>query len=107
MTFFAQEFLDMLGDKIQIAALLKRDSYGQPTYGPIRTYPGRINYETRNVLGKDNQIVQARGVAWLACVDPVGADDRIIFPDGTEPTILMVAAGSDENGPAYTKLYFQ
>lgn len=105
--FFAEEFLDMMTDTVTISALLGRDRYAQPTYGPARTYPSRINFETHQVVNKDGQTVDARGVVWIACIDPVGGDDKVTFPDGTEPVILAVAQGSDENGPAYTKISFQ
>jgi hypothetical protein len=107
MTFFAENFLDMLVDTVTVAPMTGRSDDGQATYGAPKSYQARINYETHNVLGKENQLVVARGVIWMACIDPINVDDRITFPDGTQPVILMVSAGSDENGPAYTKLDFQ
>lgn len=107
MSFFAEEFLDMLVDVIVVRSLIGRADDNTPQYGSPRAYPSRINYETQNVIGKDGQLATASGVIWMACVDLVRVDDMVIFPDGAEPTILKVAAGSDESGPAYTKLYFQ
>lgn len=108
MTFFAEFFEDMMIDEITVQALVGRNDVNQPQYSSPRTYPNcRINYYTHNVVGKDNQLVVANGVAWMACIDPISADDKVIFPDGTTPVILKVETGSDENGPAYTKLTFQ
>jgi hypothetical protein len=107
MTFFAENFLDMLVEVVMVQQLLGRADDGTPQYGSPRAYPARINYETHNVVGPQNQLVTANGVVWMACIDPIRADDKIIFPDGSVPTILRVIAGADENGPAYTKLDFQ
>lgn len=105
---FADNFQDMMIDAVTVQRLVGRSDDGQPQWSSPRTYDHcRINYETHNVVGKDNQIVTASGVVWMDCIDPIDVDDKIIFPDGTEPTILKVAAGSDETGPAYTKLTFQ
>lgn len=107
VTFFAENFLDMLVDTISISLLTGRADDGAPTYGAPTTYACRINYQTHNVVGKDQQLVVARGVVWIACIDPLNADAKVVFPDGTTPVILDIAAGGDENGPAYTKLVFQ
>ena len=105
--FFAQEFLEMLVDVVVVRTLIGRADDNTPQFGSPRAYPSRINYETQNVIGRDGQLATASGVVWMACIDRIVIDDKVIFPDGSEPTILKVAAGSDENGPAYTKLYFQ
>jgi hypothetical protein len=107
VTFFAEEFLDMLVDIVTVQSLVSRADDGSPQFGSPRAYQARINFETQNVLGPNNQIVTASGVVWMACIDTIKANDKLAFPDGSSPTILKVAAGSDENGPAYTKLYFQ
>lgn len=104
---FADDFLDMLVDTVTVQKLTKRADDGQPVWGATTPYPSRINYETHNVIGPNNQLVTASGVIWMACADPVSADDKITFPDGSLPTILKVAQGSDENGVAFTKLSFQ
>lgn len=107
MSFFAENFLDMLVDVVTVQSLLSRAPDGSPQFGSPRSYPARINYESQNLIGPGNQLVTASGVVWMACIDPIHVNDKIEFPDGTTPTILKVAVGSDEAGPAYTKLYFQ
>lgn len=108
MSFFAENFEDMMVDAVTVQQLVGRADDGQPVFSSPRTYLNcRINYETHNIIGKDGQNVTASGVVWMACIDPITVDDKITFPDGTEPTILKSAMGSDEEGPAYTKLTFQ
>ena len=107
MSFFAEEFLDMLVDTITVQQLVSRADDGTPQYSSPRSYPARINYDTHNVVGPNNQLVTANGVAWLACIDTIRVDDRITFPNGSTPIILKVNLESDEDGPAYTRLDFQ
>lgn len=107
MTFFAENFLELLTEVIVVQTLLSRSDDGQPQYGSPRAYPARINYDTHNVVGPNNQLVTANGIAWMACIDRITADDKVIFPDGSQPIILKVITEQDEAGPAYTRLDFQ
>lgn len=104
---FADNFLDMLVDTVDVVFFTGFDDTGSPQFGSGDSFASRVNYETKNVLGPNNQIVVARGVVWMDCVVQIHANDQIVLPDGTSPTILSIAQGSDENGIAYTKLYFQ
>lgn len=107
MAIFADLFVDMMPAVISVEALLSRAYDGPATYGPVADYQARINNTTQNVINAAGNLVVARGCAWLDTVEPITVNDRIIFPGGEEPNILRVDVGSDENGPAFTKLYFQ
>lgn len=107
MAIFADEFTDMMPSVITVQTILDRAYDGAAVYGSPADYTARINYKTQNVINAAGQVVVARGCAWLDTVEPITVNDRVIFPDGTEPNILAVDVGEDENGPAFTKLYFQ
>ena len=107
MAIFADEFLDMMPALITVQTIVDRDYAGTPVYASPVEYRSRIDNETKNVINAAGQLVVARGCAWLDTVDPITVNDRVIFPGGEEPNILVVNVNSDETGPAYTKLYFQ
>lgn len=107
MAIFADDFLDMMTQEITVQPFQRRTDEGVAIYGSPQTYACRINFKTQNVLGPMNQLVAVRGQAWLDTVDPISANDRVIFPDGSEPQLLNVNQESDEVGPAYTAFYFQ
>lgn len=107
MAIFADEFLDMMPAIITVQTIIDRTYDGQPIYSSPNDYRARIDNETKNVINAAGQLVVARGCAWLDTVDPITVNDRVIFPGGEEPNLLVVNVNPDENGPAYTKLYFQ
>jgi len=107
VSIFADEFTDMMTQTITVQPFIGRNDENVPSYGPAKTYLCRINFKTQNILGPANQFVQVRGQAWLDTVDPISTNDRVIFPDGSEPQLMDVNQESDEVGPAYTSFYFQ
>lgn len=107
MAIFADEFTDMMAATLTVETFLGRTDRGEPLYATAATYQCRINYDTHNVIGPNNQLVVARGVAWLDTVNPIAVDDRVTFSDGTQPIILVSIIETDEDGPAYTRLDFQ
>lgn len=107
MPIFADDFTDMMTQTITVQSFISRTDEGVPSYASPQTYKCRINYKTKNMIGADGQMVTVRGQAWLDTVDPISVNDRVIFPDGTEPQLLEVNQESDEVGPAYTSFYFQ
>src|SRR4051812_45709217 len=107
MAIFADEFTDMMPAVITVQTIVDRAYDGPAVYSSPADYAARINNTTQNVINAAGQLVVARGCAWLDTVEPITVNDRIIFPGGEEPNILRVDVGSDENGPAFTKVYFQ
>jgi hypothetical protein len=107
MAIFADDFLDLMPATITVQTILDRDFDGPAVYASPAEYRARINTKTQNVINAAGQLVVARGCAWLDTVDPISINDRVIFPDGSEPKILVVNVDEDETGPAVTKLYFQ
>ena len=107
MSIFADEFLDMMPHTVSVERFLGRADDGKASFGPPTDYRARVNMKTHNVLNAMNQLVVANGMAWLATVDPIKADDRITLPDGSKPIILVANVTPDENGDAYTRLDFQ
>jgi hypothetical protein len=104
---FADDFVDMMTQQIIVQTFISRSDEGVASYASPQTYQCRINFKTKNIFTGPGQMVTARGTAWLDTVDPISTNDRIIFPDGTEPKILEVNQESDEVGPAFTSLLFQ
>lgn len=107
MSIFADDFTDLMPSSVSVAKLTGRADDGTPTYATAVSYTARVNTKTHNVIGRDNQLVVARGTAWLDTVDAITADDKVTFSDGTIAVILAVNVEPDENGPAYTRLDFQ
>lgn len=107
MAIFADDFQDMMPARITVQSIVSRGVKGAAVYSSPNTYQARINTKTQNVINAAGQLVVARGCAWLDTVDPITVNDRVIFPDASEPVILVVNVDEDENGPAVTKLYFQ
>lgn len=107
VSIYADLFTDMMSTSVQVEKFLSRTDAGVPTYASPKSYVARVNMKTHNVIGKDNQLVVARGMAWLDTVDAITVDDRITLDDGTQPILLIVNLTSDEAGPAYTRLDFQ
>ena len=107
MPIFADDFTDMMTQTITVQAFISRTDEGVASFSSPQSYAARINYKTRNMIGADGQMVTIRGQAWLDTVDAISVNDRVIFPDGTEPKLLQVDQISDENGPAYTSFLFQ
>jgi hypothetical protein len=107
MAIFGDEFQDMMPARVTVQIILSRSNKGVPVYGSPQVYIARINTQTRNIIGADGQQVVARGCCWLDTVDPITVNDRVTFPDGSLPILLVVNVEEDENGPAFTKLFFQ
>lgn len=108
MSIFADAFTDMMAETVTIAPLTGRASDGTPTYGAAVSYAARVVFKIHNVIGKENQLVAARGIAWVDCGDPVAADALVTLPDGSTPIILQIDQPTDETGTvALTRLDFQ
>lgn len=104
---FIDDFLDLMPDSVQVERLISRASDGTPTFTIPVSYRARVVHKIHNVLGRDNQLVIARGIAWLATTEVVNSDDRLTLSDGTKPLIVLSATIPDEDGPAYTRVDFQ
>lgn len=91
---------------VTVQTFVNRGDYGKPVYGSARDYQARVTFRTRRVVNTGGEEVVSRGEAWLATVEPISAQDRVILPDGSEPLILSIDQVADEDGPLYTKFYF-
>lgn len=107
MPIFADDFLDLMPNSVTVQTFLGVTDDGQRMFSSPITYRARVNTKTHNVIGAGNQLVVARGTAWLDTVDPISVNDKIILDDGTVPIVLAVNVEPDENGPAYTRLDYQ
>ena len=83
-----------------------RDSYGKRLFGSSVDYSARVSYKPTKVRTTNGQEELARGVVWILGSPTVIPEDKILLPDGTEPTIMAVDVISDEVGSAHTKIYF-
>ena len=107
MGIFADLFTDMMATTVTVQAIVSRDTYGAPTYGPARTYVARVNNVQRNVIGPAGQLVVAKGRCWLDTVDAMSVNDLVTLADGSTPKLLNVNQVPDESGPAYSSFDFQ
>ena len=97
----------MMSQSIKIEPYLGSTAKDVPTFGPAKVYQCRTVMKNKNMLGKDGQMVVARGYSIIASIDPMTVNDRVTLgDDGSLPTILQVNAESDEVGPLYTRLDF-
>lgn len=101
-----EEWADLMTDTVKVSPFIKRDTYGDPTYGKLSSYKARVNYETHFIRAATGEQVVARGWAIMATVNPVSVNDKISLPDGSSPLILTVNVETDEKGPLYTRLDF-
>lgn len=105
---FIDDLLDLMPNDVTVQPFVGRDSYGSPSYGSPATYKARVNYKAHNILGPDNQIILSNGTIWMACSDPLKADDLFTLPDGSSPIILKVTRETDESGQVqYARADFQ
>lgn len=91
---------------VTVEPFVSRDTYGAATYGTGVDYLARVNFKTHFIRTADAEEAVARGTAWLAADGPIGVNDRITLPDGSQPLILDSNAESDEAGPLYVRLDF-
>jgi hypothetical protein len=102
-----QPWLDMMTQTITRQPFITRDTYLKPTYGAPVKYNCRTVYKSKNIIGKDGQVVATRGYSIIATTDPIAANDLITLDDGTIATIVGVNAENDEVGPLFVRLDFQ
>jgi hypothetical protein len=58
---------------------------------------------TRSTKGKDTV---STAQVYLDGLTPVGPDDRITLPDGTQPLIISIATLVDETGATHHKVVY-
>lgn len=105
---FIDDLLDLMPNTVTVQPFVSRDSYGAASYGSPVSYRARVNYKTHNILGSDGQLILSNGTIWMACDDPMTADDRVTLDDGSTPVILKVVRETDETGLAvYTRVDWQ
>lgn len=107
MSIFADDFRDLMTQQVSVRTFTGRTDEGVPVYSATNTYLCRVNLQMKNIIGKDGQMVTARGTAWLDTASPISTNDEVTLPDGSIAVLLLVNQESDENGPAYTGLIFQ
>lgn len=108
MAIFADEFRDMMSGTITVQTLIGRGDDGAPVYATPVSYKALIENNVRSTIGKDGQIVAAKGRVYIDTVDPIGANDLVTFDDSQVPVVILnVNVLSDESGPAVTLLDFQ
>ena len=103
---FINDFADCMVHTVTHTEFAGRDSYGKRLFGSSVDYSARVIYKPTKVRTADGQEEIARGVVWLKGSPTVIPEDKILLPDGTEPTIMAVDIMSDETGFSHTKVYF-
>ncbi len=92
---------------VTVEAFTGQDEYTAPTYGPVRSYRARDFDEITRITDRFGAEVISTCQVWLATVDDINEEDRLILPDGSQGHILRVQTVPDENGPHHVKLYLK
>lgn len=100
------DWLDLMPAVVTVQSFISRNADGAPQYGSPVSYRARVSNKNQLIRDASGEQVVARGVAWLATVDPLTVYDSYTLPDGTTPKILAVDQTPDEKGPLFTKVYF-
>jgi hypothetical protein len=83
-----------------------RDGYGKRTFGTGVAYKGRLYRKARMVRDFQGHEVLSSHHFWFCGTPDVGPQDKITLANNTSPVLASVERPSDEDGPAYTKVFF-
>ena len=103
---FINDFADCMPHTVTHTEFAGRSSYGERLFGSSVDYSARVIYKPTKVRTSDGREEIAKGVVWLQGSPVVATEDKILLPDGTEPTIMAVDIMTDEDGDSHTKIYF-
>ncbi len=97
-----RDYLSMMKSIIQIEPWTSHDSYGEASYGVIKTYQARIEMKASLIRDTNGREVAARGKVYVAITSPIpSTKDRLTLPSPytpTNPPILDVMPVQDEKG---------
>lgn len=92
----------LMVDAVGLELFDSRDLFGAASYGPLGSFPCRIESTNQKVFMSAGNGEAVERVAstriYLAQAPRVGLNDRITLPDGSQPRILAVEANGDERG---------
>jgi len=106
---FADDFKDMAADTATWKPFVDRDRFGAPTYGDAVTFDHvRLVRKHKLVRNAQGDEVVSTAQLWIieSPAPAVGPEDEITLSNGTTPPIIAVDCPQDEEGEAYTKVYF-
>ena len=100
-------WLNLMKSTITVSPFLSLDQYGMPSYGTAVDVRARISETPMRVVDQAGQEVIAVSTAWTDAGSlVVSSKDKVIFPDGSTPSLIAVQRVPDHTGTVYTRLSF-
>jgi hypothetical protein len=100
------QFLALLTQTLTIEPFVGEDRYSKKTYGPAFTCPAWINPMPRRTTDKIQDTAWQITQAIVPDDVTITMQDRITMPDGSQPPLLEIAEGYDNNGLHHYELMF-
>lgn len=97
---------DLMSETVTIAPATTVNRYGAAAYGAPVSVAAHVAMANEVFTSPDGRLLQETGRAYLSGVHAVGENDLLTLPDGSTPTIMLVAQRYDESGPFATVIHF-
>jgi len=105
---FDAEFRSMMPHTIGVKPWGASDAWGNPTFGTLVSYQGRIENKRRKVINQLGEEVISNSTLYLATTAGIGIRDQITLPSGclpVNPVILAIERQHDESGAHHVVVY--
>lgn len=103
----------LLTSTITLSTMRSMDSYGAVTYGTPKSYKVRLENAVKYIKGGDGRELLVTKVIYVGTTTTGGfppsgmaPTGKLVLPDGTSPSILMVDQNPDSDGtPHHMVIY--
>jgi len=98
----------MMPHQVLVEPFASRDAWGNPTYGALVAYQGRIVNKRTKVINRQGNEVISNTTIFMTTASGISIDDRITLPSGyypARPPIIGISRFPDEYGAYYSELY--